>query len=130
MDILKWAVTVLTMLGLGYHFIEFFCQVCWFSRPFVRKTIIVHIRANVFRNLFNCDHFSLATFLKKWRLTDLFVDIFRGVHVRDFKLSTCGLLNGTFDIWWEVNLVIWLEMWAAEKMTFDMFIQITLLSEC
>jgi len=132
MDVLKWAVTVLTMLGLSYHFIEFFCQVCrWFSTPFASKTIIVHILwANVFTFLIHCYHVSLATLLKKWRLSDLFGGIFRDFNVWCFKLSACGLLKGTFNIWWEVNLVIRQEIWASEKVTFDVFVKITLLSEC
>ena len=131
MDILKWAVTLLAMLGLSYHFIEFFCQVWrWFSRPFTCKTVIVHILwANVLRHLIHRYHVCLASLLKKWRLGNFLGDIFRDFNVRCLKLSACGILMGTF-VSWEVNLAIWLEIWASEKVTFDVFIQITLLSEC
>jgi len=109
MDILKWAVTLLAMLGLIYHFIEFLSQVCWwFSRPFASKTVIVHILwANLLWYLFHCYHVSLDSLLKKWRLSILLGDFFGDLYVGCLKLSACGILMGTFAISWEVNFAIW-----------------------
>ena len=132
MDVLKWAITFLTVLGLSNHFIEFFCQVWWwFPLPFVRNTVIVHILGrNVLRYLIHLYHVFLATLLKKRSLSDLDRDIFGYFNIRCLQLSTWGLLVAAFAISWEVNLAIRQEIWVSEKVTFNVFIQITLLSEC
>ena len=63
MDILEGSITVLAVLCLSYHFLEFFCQVLRFSLAFVGHSFYIHSRALI-RELLGSGKISLAPLLE------------------------------------------------------------------